>query len=54
MPMLRSAYNNLVKQYGKEKAKNVYYALEQSGKLDQAKKTAAIRARQGKKEYIKA
>lgn len=39
MPVIRDIMRALVKEYGKEKAKDVYYGLENSGKLDKAKKT---------------
>jgi len=53
MPILRSVMTNLIKQYGAEKAKRVYYALERSGKLNKAEKTAHLRSKQGKDEYLK-
>ena len=41
MPIIKDVMRSLVKQYGPEKGKNVYYAMENSGKLDKARKTAA-------------
>lgn len=44
---------NMRKEYGNKKGTSVYFAMENSGKLDQAKKTAALRSHQGKKEYLR-
>lgn len=33
MPVNRKIYNNLVKQYGEEKGRNVYYAMERQGRI---------------------
>ena len=43
MPIVRKIMKSLAKEYGAKKAKNVYYALENMGKLDKAKKTVAGR-----------
>lgn len=55
MPVLRSVIQNLMKQYSgdKKKAESVYFAMENAGKLDKAKHTAALRSKQGKQEYMK-
>lgn len=45
MPVLRSVMSNLKKQYGAKKAESVYYALDNSGKLDKAKKTVSLRSK---------
>lgn len=44
MPVIRKIMQNLIKEYGSaKKAKNVYYGMEASGKLDKAKKIIAGR-----------
>ena len=37
----------LKKQYGDKKAESVYYAMENSGKLNKARKTATLRSKKG-------
>lgn len=39
MPINRKKMAALKKEYGKEKGKNVYYALEQKAKKEKKKKT---------------
>lgn len=54
MPILRSVFTNLMKQHknDKKKAMAEYYAMENAGILKKAKATAALRSKQGKKEYV--
>lgn len=47
MPVVRKIMKSLVKQYGKKKAKKVYYGMETEGKLKKAMGTMA-RRRAGK------
>ena len=43
MPVVRKIMQNLIKQYGKKKSKNVYYGMETKGKLKKAMQTMARR-----------
>ena len=50
MPIVKKVMKNLKSEYGKDKGKSVYFAMENSGKLDSAKK-AIISHSMGAKKW---
>lgn len=43
MPVIKDLMLKLAKEYGEKKGKEIYYAMENSGKLEKAKKTVEAR-----------